>query len=84
MRLLSDPLGADLTLGFVFFSFFSFSSVVLLLLFFFFLFPQLKLIFCLPPYRATFWSATLPLRSAGQREGVCNIAAEAAGVTERV
>ena len=40
-------------------------------------FPPLKLIFCLPPYRATFWSATLPLRWAGQREGVCNIAADA-------
>ena len=40
-------------------------------------FPPLKLIFCLPSYRATFWSATLPLRWAGQREGVCNIAADA-------
>ena len=47
---LSDPSGADLTVAFSFFSFFFFSS----LSFSFFSFPPLKLIFCLPPYRATF------------------------------
>ena len=51
----SDPSGADLTLAFSS----SFFSVVLL-------FPLKAYV---PPYRATFCSATLPLRSAGTERG---------------
>ena len=35
----------------------------------FLFFPPLKLIFCLPPYRATFWSATVPRMSEGTQRG---------------
>ena len=54
-------------------------------------FPPLKLIFCLPPYRATFWSATLPLRVSatlqqrpqGSPRGCdCEIAIETARLRE--